>query len=232
MPSTLPGPLDVRFDTHHSHVIALVDLDLIQRHIPQELLPALISIGEDRRVRLPGWVVHAFAAWLAQVLKVAERDPTILVAESTVRIIEQELFALLLLIAEAMTPNVPMPPASAPWRGLKAALEYLHHAEVANVTVPELCRAAEVSERTLQYAFRDVFGLTPLGFLRSHRLHAARRHLLISSSDETTVSQIAMAQGCYEPGRFASEYRNIFGELPSETLRRPAFEPDTNLLMV
>lgn len=63
-------------------------------------------------------------------------------------------------------------------RGLHRAIEYLRSADTALVTVADLCTAACVTERTLQYAFRENFGLSPLGFLHLRRYHAARRDLL------------------------------------------------------
>ena len=41
------------------------------------------------------------------------------------------------------------------------------------LNIPELCEASGVSMRTLEYGFRETFGLTPLSFLRLLRFHAA-----------------------------------------------------------
>jgi len=229
MPSTMPGPLDVRLDTNHTHLMALVHLDFLQRHIAHDLLPALLGIGENHQSLVPRRLVHPFAAWMKRILAVAEQHPETLVADSTVNTIEQELLTLLMRIAEGFRPYFVLPSTPAKWRSLTQALEFLRYAEPARVTITELCQAAGVSERTLQYAFREVFNTTPLAFLRRQRFHAARRQLLASKDKVATVSQIAVAQGFYELGRFAVEYRRLFGEMPSETLRRPPVEPSTSL---
>jgi len=231
MPSTMPGPLDVRLDTNHTHLMALVHLGFLQRHVAHDLLPALLGIGENRQSLVPRRVVNTIAAWMKRILAVAEQHPETLVAESTVNTIEQELLTLLMRTAEAFRPHFVRPSAPAKWRSLAKALEFLRYAEPARVTILELCQAAGVSERTLQYAFREVFDTTPLSFLRHRRFHAARRQLLASKDGAATVSQVAVAQGFYELGRFAVEYRRIFGELPSETLRRPPVESASSLRM-
>jgi AraC-like DNA-binding protein len=90
-----------------------------------------------------------------------------------------------------------------------------------SLSVRELARQAGVPERTLRTAFSKSFGLSPQEYLRIERLHQARRLLRTSCEDQTTVTQIAFAFGFWDVGRFAGAYRALFGERPSETLRKP-----------
>jgi transcriptional regulator GlxA family with amidase domain len=90
------------------------------------------------------------------------------------------------------------------------------------VTVAELSRRAGVSERTLRAAFHDVLGLSPKRYAIAQRLHAARAALDAADPHTTTVTDIAMAYGFFELGRFAGRYRHTFGEAPSRTLRHVA----------
>jgi len=84
----------------------------------------------------------------------------------------------------------------------------------------ELCATANVSERTLQYAFRDIMGMSPQTYLHRLRLHRARNELRNAKSDSTTVTDVAMNWGFWHFGDFSRAYKNCFGELPSKTLRR------------
>ena len=88
--------------------------------------------------------------------------------------------------------------------------------------VGDLCRAAGVSERTLEYAFREILGTTPMGYLIRLRLHRVRRRLLAARRGSTTVSAQALDGGFWHFGEFSRAYRDCFGELPSETLRHTA----------
>lgn len=88
------------------------------------------------------------------------------------------------------------------------------------VTVAELSRMAGVSERTLRAAFRDVIGLSPKQYAIAQRLRAAREALASAEPGTTTVTDVAMAFGFFELGRFAGRYRHVFGEAPSRTLRQ------------
>jgi AraC-like DNA-binding protein len=88
------------------------------------------------------------------------------------------------------------------------------------ISVSDLCRAAGVSERTLEYAFRDALGLSPVAYLIRLRLHQVRRRLLARRRAPTTVSAEALRWGFWHFGDFSRAYKSCFGESPSETLRR------------
>jgi len=54
--------------------------------------------------------------------------------------------------------------------------------------------------------------------MRMRRFHAVRRALLAARQGSVNVAHIAHSHDFYELGRFAVDYRNLFGERPSETL--------------
>ena len=107
--------------------------------------------------------------------------------------------------------------------------EIVKHAEdymIAHAREPlyigELCADVGVSERSLEYAFRELLNVTPTAYLRLHRFKQARHELKVSESHATTIATIANRWGFWHLGRFAQEYRAFFGESPSQTLRRRA----------
>ncbi len=87
-------------------------------------------------------------------------------------------------------------------------------------TVDDLCRVAGTSRRTLEYAFKDYFGTSPKQFLKALRLNAARNDLLNGDHGSVLVVEIASGWGFTHMGQFSTDYRHMFGEKPSETLRR------------
>ena len=87
--------------------------------------------------------------------------------------------------------------------------------------VRDLCAEFDVSERTLEYAFQEEFGLTPMAYFKVRRLHAVRQALKEAGPQSTTVHEIAQRWGFWHTGGFAADSRRLFGELPSETLGRP-----------
>jgi AraC family ethanolamine operon transcriptional activator len=85
-------------------------------------------------------------------------------------------------------------------------------------TVADLCEMFHVSRRTMQYAFEEVLGMSPLACLRSLRLNAVRRELL--SGDPGMVRDVATQWGFWNLSQFSGDYRRQFGERPSDTLAR------------
>ena len=84
----------------------------------------------------------------------------------------------------------------------------------------ELCEAAHVSERTLQKAFKEIMGMSPVTYLHRLRLHRARDELRNAETGSTTVTDVALNWGFWHFGEFSRTYRNCFGEVPSHTLKQ------------
>jgi len=103
---------------------------------------------------------------------------------------------------------------------VKIAEEYALSQRGANLCVTDLCRVTGVSERALEYAFKEVMGLTPIAFLVRLRLHRVRHALLAAAPGSTTIAVEALRWGFSHFGEFACAYNDCFGELPSDTLLR------------
>ncbi len=99
------------------------------------------------------------------------------------------------------------------------ALEVLEKRCDESVYLSELCEAAGVSERTLRTAFQRIHGVSPIRYLHLHRMGQARRALRAAERSNERVSDIATRFGFANLGRFAVEFRQLFGVSPSQLLR-------------
>jgi AraC-like DNA-binding protein len=85
----------------------------------------------------------------------------------------------------------------------------------------EICAAISTTERTLQAACEAHLDMGPIRYLSLRRMHLVRHALLLADHRSTNVTRVATDHGFWELGRFAVNYRAIFGETPSATLHRP-----------
>lgn len=83
-----------------------------------------------------------------------------------------------------------------------------------------LCRVANVSERTLQYAFMERYGIPPNVFVKRWKLNSARRLLRLMAPECGSVAEVCDRFGFLYPSQFTQEYKDMFAELPSKTLSR------------
>ncbi|MGC2203167.1 MAG: helix-turn-helix domain-containing protein [Stellaceae bacterium] len=87
--------------------------------------------------------------------------------------------------------------------------------------IPELCASIGVGDRALWLSCQEQLGMSPKRYLMLRRMHLARRALRDGFPDTTTATAIATRYGFWQFGRFAGEYKSLFGEAPSATLHRP-----------
>ncbi|WP_022724411.1 AraC family transcriptional regulator [Rhodopseudomonas sp. B29] len=87
-----------------------------------------------------------------------------------------------------------------------------------DVGIDDMARAAGVSTSTLTRAFIKHRGYSPSAYAKRAKLSHARN--LLETGAATTVVGVALRCGFANPSRFAQDYREAFGEAPTETLRR------------
>ena len=86
-----------------------------------------------------------------------------------------------------------------------------------DIDINWLAEHCDVSVKTLYNLFNREMGITPSVFIRGIKLQAA--HDDICSDPSQNVTHIATRYGFTNLSRFASYYRERFGESPSDTLR-------------
>lgn len=97
---------------------------------------------------------------------------------------------------------------------------YLESNDDRAVHVSEICEKINVRRRTLYRAFDEAVGMGPIEFLRAKRLSMVHLRLRQADPARIGVADVASDLGFLELGRFAQQYKALFGEHPRETLRR------------
>jgi AraC-like DNA-binding protein len=99
------------------------------------------------------------------------------------------------------------------------AMDYINTHLTESLGLETLSREVGVSRRTLEYAFRNVTGVTPCQYIKLRRLAAARKTLAEANPAQTTVTDIASMYGFHHLGAFAHDFKSLFGESPSQILK-------------
>jgi AraC family ethanolamine operon transcriptional activator len=88
-----------------------------------------------------------------------------------------------------------------------------------DLRVSELCRMTKVSESTLLRLFKERFDLPPKTYINMVRLNGLHKELINGVTSNLNISDCANDWGFWHMGQLAKDYKRMFGELPSETLR-------------
>jgi AraC-like DNA-binding protein len=181
------------------------------------------GLAEIESVLHGAWVLPAQSnPFMARILRILDATARVSPSddESCRASIEEDVLDLLLSVLPEVASVRSRVSATARRKALRRAIDFTAENLGSPPRVSDLCRAAETSERTLDYAFREAYGLSPGQFLRRIRLASARQALMRGTTQDTSVLAVATQLGFYDAGHFASDYRQTFGELPSITLRQ------------
>jgi transcriptional regulator GlxA family with amidase domain len=158
--------------------------------------------------------------------RLAETAPEVLAIPAVAKAMEQELVcAVVASLTDATTARKSRPYQQGVMRRFERVLEENRGEPL---YLPEICTAVGVPGRTLQHLCQEHLGVSPRRYLWLRRMDQARRALTLADPSAMTVAAVAANHGFWEFGRFAVAYRQLFGEVPSVTLRRPPDDRRSN----
>jgi len=88
-------------------------------------------------------------------------------------------------------------------------------------TIREIAEDTFTTPRNLQIAFKKYRSYSPMHFLKERKFHKARK-LILNAQFGTTIKSVALSAGILDMNRFSIYYKQLFDELPSETMQRHA----------
>ncbi len=221
VPATLPGIAEAVYEAGDQQFMLLIRLTLLRRLLPAEQAAALAAAAQGHWLAASPLLIKRLGRRLEGILARTHRAPEMLRHRAAVQTLERELVLGLVGMLELPKADELPGRASLRGRGFDRAVEHIRQADLSTLNLAALSTAAGVSQRTLEYAFQEKLGLSPMAFVRQLRLHALRRELLACQLGEANVTELAYHLGFTQLGRLAGDYRRTFGELPSHTLARP-----------
>ena len=98
--------------------------------------------------------------------------------------------------------------------------DYVNEHSAETITLSQLVDVSGVSGRTLLEGFRRYKGTSPMKYLKSVRMERVHKELKSADPSRHRVTEIALAWGFTQLGKFSVEYKQRFGESPSDTLKK------------
>ena len=215
------GDWDISFKDRLDYVGTIFNREALKRNIERLTCKEMPANWLISKASLTNPIaLNAYRQGVAKILHKVQVQPELLQNSSAQRSLSSTVLELTL---NALMPSVQHSEKLKPQKhrilGVRRVIDYLQVHAALLPTIAELCEISKLSERSLEYGFREYLGITPIRYLRLIRLNGARQDLLVAVPMKGAVLSIALNWGFLELGRFAGEYRQLFEELPSETLR-------------
>ncbi len=228
-PVTLSGreEMDFRTPDYLDLLVISVDAEDLSRFSLEtegvDFEKALIGVG---RLGCSRGKLHQLRTLLGSVFDMVQFQSELLGIPAVQKIVRQSLLTGLITTFDHRPPtqnHVPVSRRIASYaRVVRKAKDYVLEHPYEAVTMADLCTVLSVSRRTLHTCFLEATGVTPLNYLRAVRLNHVRRELRSNGSGDKKVQDIAGKWGFWHMGHFSTDYKNLFGESPKETLRKSA----------
>jgi AraC-like DNA-binding protein len=214
-------PVDIRWPSSARVVMARLDRAALSsalgillprmRQEPLRVASAAISGGE-------GFALYGAFQMIARAFN-DFGSPEAVPATQSRLLAQQMLVTTLLTVPHSLSAPLHEPALPAPNARVQSALRLVAAEQFADRTILDLAAELGISLRALELGFRRELGTTPHEYLRTSRLGRVHEELARADAEHTTVSAIANKWGFAHHGRFARAYRELFGELPAQTLR-------------
>ncbi|MFZ4639474.1 MAG: helix-turn-helix domain-containing protein [Nodosilinea sp.] len=198
----------------------------IKRDLLQQYLNIMDRSDLDERfwannyIELPE-TISTIKIYLQQVLHLIKHQPSFFQRGNIKTLLLDDFIPLLINAIPPSPQNCLQQPALIPRAQLvKEAEGYMLAHLDQPITLKDLCQALHSSQRPLFYAFQEIFGVSPMEYLKIQRLQRVHRCLKTATPQTASVREIAEKYGFWSAGHFSRDYKKMFGEPPSETLKR------------
>ena len=215
-------PIHYRFQENTSHITLGIDKQILNAYAQK-----LVNGQKERELILHPqllWTTPeaaSFRRYLEFISQELVRGGSLFNSPLVATEIQNTIFSMLLALSDNnyLPLETQLEEACLP-AYVRQARDYIEANLDHPVSLADITAAAGVHFTTLLKGFKQHYAISPMAYLKQKRLEAARRTLLAAESLTTSVTEVATQWRFFHLGRFARDYCQIFGELPSETLKR------------
>jgi len=208
------------FNDFHYYMISIAE-DLLENIIRENQFNYLNNHLDSSEKVIPlnyGYFVN-IQSYLQTIFEQLRTHPQLLKSASMIYQLRNRLPFKLLNFLDRIKTDTKAPLSRKRDHAILKCQNYIRDKSMNAISLPTLAEISNISERTLELAFLERFELTPKAYINRVKLNEVNQKLLSSKKHEQ-ISSIAREIGFNHLSQFAANYRNLFGELPRETLLR------------
>lgn len=216
------GESDFRLSTPNNFVFfgIVIELEALRFWLAHNEDTEIPKNGLEQRVLwTEGSGIQLLQSQLRQIFQFANAS-----AELTLNAKQAIVEDLMDLLSQALVSRKSLPRDSVASqcarKMVRRVQDYIQTNDDRSVTVHELCIELGTSRRALQDCFRKSMGIGPKAYLHAYRLNAVKRELHREDSNYKTVGDAAARFGFWHLSQFTADYKRLFNELPSTSLRQ------------
>lgn len=216
------GVWDLSFKGGFEYVACVLDKSILEdlsETFLQHDIPKAWLASQPRKTNAR--LLHSLTQKVDNAFSLAKRYPYVFKHTGTRQFITHDIIhCAIKVLGSTQRFYHTLPAPSRRKKAVTRVMDYLkvHLADLPSIS--ELCQVAQVSERTLEYAFKEHFGVSPTKYMNLLRLNRVRHDLRHNDVNQFGVTEVALSWGFSDLGRFSKYYHALFKELPSHTLRK------------
>jgi len=199
-----------------NYITIVIDSNLLNQEAIRLIGKPFASLVQSHRVRISEHDQLRLRQTISTAMVELRKHPLQLPTMQQLLLEKQIIEQLLLSIQSPAGEKIKVPNRrQVAWKAEQLIRQYPQQ----NLDIKQLCNIIGCSARTLHLGFQERYGLTPRQYNRILTLNIVR-HKLCHSRPEESISTIAMDWGFYHLGHFSQQYKQLFSELPSVTIKR------------
>ena len=199
-----------------NYLTIVIDSDLLNKEAARLIGKPFTSLVQSHRVRISEHDQLRLRKTIATAMEKLKEYPLQLPTVQQSLLEKQIVEQLLLSIQSPSGKKIRIPSRrQVAWKAEQLIRRYPQQ----NLDIKQLCKLIGCSARTLHLGFKERYGLTPRQYNHILTLNIVRDKLCHLRPEES-ISTIAMDWGFYHLGHFSQQYKQLFSELPSVTIKR------------
>ncbi len=210
----------ISFDAFHNYIISIEEnlFDEIMNQYKLINLGRKLDSSEKVIQSNRGFLIY-IQTYLEMVFDQLRREPELIHSTSFLYSIQHGLPLKILSFLDGKELLVTDSRSRKRDIAIEKCKNYVAEHTLNDISLTRLTEISDVSERTIELAFLERYGLTPVAYINAIKFNEARNTILTPSNKEL-ISDVAKRIGFNHMGQFSAGYKKLFGELPSETTLR------------